>query len=216
MRCLPNDDNARPAARPYLCASRPLLRRHPRLGADALRTFFRRLSSVTCSWQRAMPHSRRRGCPNALCLGEVWAPGRAAVWRVFPPRCHSVSGCGFRLMRLPAVGATRQNVEGDGPKIETPVPSGAAAMGPGFYAQTGEGMFCAPAKNAPPRGWTWRHTRLNALHLGCLANALLGPPRQFLVARRDYAHYLLDFTVVRACCSDQDFPGAGSQLIGKQ
>jgi hypothetical protein len=44
----------------------------------------------------------------------------------------------------------------------------------------------------------------------CLANTLLDPPRQFLVARRDYAHHPLHFRVIRTRCSDQDLLGAGS------
>jgi hypothetical protein len=43
-----------------------------------------------------------------------------------------------------------------------------------------------------------------------LASALLGPPSQLLVIRRDYAHRLLGFQIVRVFCPDQDFPGAGS------
>jgi hypothetical protein len=46
-----------------------------------------------------------------------------------------------------------------------------------------------------------------------LVNALIGLPRQVLVTRRDDAHRLLGFQVVRVFCSDQDFPGPGSQLI---
>src|SRR5258706_16092958 len=49
-----------------------------------------------------------------------------------------------------------------------------------------------------------------------LANASLDPPRQFLVARGDYAHHPLGFQVVRARCSDQNLLGAGSQLVREQ
>jgi hypothetical protein len=54
------------------------------------------------------------------------------------------------------------------------------------------------------------------LHLVCLANALFGPARQFLVAHRDYAHHLLDFQVGRIRCPNQDLLGTSSQLTGKQ
>jgi len=43
-----------------------------------------------------------------------------------------------------------------------------------------------------------------------LVNALLDAARQFLVACRNDAHHPLDFRVIRACCSHQDFLGAGS------
>src|SRR5215468_8065245 len=46
------------------------------------------------------------------------------------------------------------------------------------------------------------------LHAVRLASALLGPPSQLLVIRRDYAHRLLGFQIVRVFCPDQDFPGA--------
>jgi hypothetical protein len=66
-------------------------------------------------------------------------------------------------------------------------------------------------------GTIWSGDETHALLRSyCLASALIDPPRQVLVTRRDPVHHLLDFRVVRVCCSVQDFPGAISQLIREQ
>jgi hypothetical protein len=52
--------------------------------------------------------------------------------------------------------------------------------------------------------------------LDCLANALLDPPRQFLLARREYARHPFGIRVVRGRRSDRDFLGADSQLVREQ
>ena len=53
---------------------------------------------------------------------------------------------GSQRQRLPAVGASRQNVEGRSSEIETPVPRGAASNGTGVLCANGEGMFARIAQ----------------------------------------------------------------------
>src|SRR5262249_28229728 len=64
--------------------------------------------------------------------------------------------------------------------------------------------------------WTRHEAGAVGLRLDCPANTLLDSPGQFLVTRRDHAHHVLGFRVVRTRRSDQNFLGAGSQLICEQ
>jgi len=80
-------------------------------------------------------------------------------------------------------------------------------------------VFALPSVSwgtADARARLERRARRGGLGLDCRASALLDPPRQFLVARRDDAHHPLGLQVVRTRCSDQDFLSAGSQLVREQ